>query len=158
MNCKQFLSDLSAYVDGELAAECRLPLAKHLEGCASCRAELVELERAKATLSTAPERMPEALRTNIEEMIDRETAAPEPWLAALRPWLPQTVRLAFAGAAAAAAIAIVIGIGHFKPEEPSVPIKHLLAEHVRSTRKSADIHRGILAAAPYNLARNYTEQ
>lgn len=54
---------LSAWLDGELAAEARLQVARHLESCAACRQELARLEAldtALAALSTpAPQGLPE---------------------------------------------------------------------------------------------------
>jgi len=62
-------------------------------------------------------------------------------------WAP---KLAVAGAAAAA---VFFALTALRPEPPTVPLSRLLAEHVRSSRKSADIRRGILAAAPYETVR-----
>lgn len=45
MQCQQACELLSAYHDGELPAEQRVALEVHLESCAGCAAELVELRR-----------------------------------------------------------------------------------------------------------------
>jgi hypothetical protein len=48
------VEDLSALLDGDLAAEPRAAVESHLQGCATCRAELAELEVVRQVLRTLP--------------------------------------------------------------------------------------------------------
>ncbi|MFH1724321.1 MAG: zf-HC2 domain-containing protein [Elusimicrobiota bacterium] len=159
MSCEKYAEAVSSYVDGELEPGERLDLATHLARCSGCMADLVETERAKALVSAeTPRKMPEALRSRIGSMIDEESAAVEPLWRRLWSPIPRHPRWALAGAAAAAA-ALAIGLGSLRTEKPTtVPLDRLLAEHVRSSRKSVDIHRGILAAAPYDVMRQYRDE
>jgi len=151
MSCSQRLERISAYADGALSGKERLETAEHLHSCASCRAELLSFERTKAAVSEGGvAAMPETLRDRLSEMIESDApasrSAPKLSFASLL-----SPRLALAGAGAAV-LAFFLLAGP-KVEEPKIPLKRLLAEHVRSSRKSADIKRGILAAAPYETIR-----
>jgi anti-sigma factor RsiW len=48
------VEDLSALLDGDLAPERRDAVESHLQGCASCRAELAELDVVRRVLRTLP--------------------------------------------------------------------------------------------------------
>jgi len=144
-------------MDAALASTDRVPLIEHLQGCAACRAEHVKLERAKAALAAASFcRMPEALRSRIAGMIGEEEAVGEQasWRERLLPVQP---RWALAGSMAA--VLLVVAAAQWLPaeKETTVPLKALLAEHVRSTRKSADIQRAVLVSAPYDFVTHNQE-
>lgn len=47
----EFAARLSDYVDGSLGADDRRAIDQHLEGCAQCRQELVELRETMSALS-----------------------------------------------------------------------------------------------------------
>ncbi len=53
MNCKEVKRKLSAYADGELAADTEKQVRAHLDSCANCRAELDFLERLARISSDA---------------------------------------------------------------------------------------------------------
>ncbi|MFH2205166.1 MAG: zf-HC2 domain-containing protein [Elusimicrobiota bacterium] len=153
MDCGKALESISAYVDAALAPVERVPLVEHLRDCAACRAEHLGLERAKAVLAEKSIRpLPEVLRARIAGMIDEAGAAepvmPRSWSSFLLPAAP---RWALAGAMAAVMLAFAATQWLPREEEPKVLLRTLLAEHVRSSRKSADIQRAILVAAPYDF-------
>jgi anti-sigma factor RsiW len=52
-DCEAIRVELPAYAGGKLAVSSLAPVHAHLESCANCRAELVELERLEALLSEA---------------------------------------------------------------------------------------------------------
>jgi anti-sigma factor RsiW len=58
--CRELLAELSAYLDGEAAAEVCAAVEGHLEGCADCRA-LVDTMRKSVQLARA---LPEPVLTS----------------------------------------------------------------------------------------------
>ncbi len=58
MSCDEFEPMLSAYVDGELAAEDRDRIEEHLAGCEACRQSLAELKAVQEDLAMIKFREP----------------------------------------------------------------------------------------------------
>ncbi len=51
MSCDEFKPMLTGYVDGELSAEQRAALERHLAGCKACKRDLASLSRLKEELA-----------------------------------------------------------------------------------------------------------
>jgi anti-sigma factor RsiW len=66
--CEQVQARLSAWLDGELAAEERQQVAAHLEVCLGCQGELAVLSRLDAALGTLEAPLPALLP---ERVLDR---------------------------------------------------------------------------------------
>jgi hypothetical protein len=90
----QFTGLLSDYLDDEdLSSSERARIAMHLEGCAECRATLVELERVAARARTLEDRPPDAdLWPGIETRIQ---AAATPAALPFRPLSQPARRISF---------------------------------------------------------------
>ncbi len=58
MSCDEFEPMLSAYVDGELAADDRRRIEEHLAGCEACRQSLAELNAVQEDLAMIKFREP----------------------------------------------------------------------------------------------------
>jgi anti-sigma factor RsiW len=73
MLCRNCHTRLSAYLDGELSGRELWDMKRHLDGCASCRAHLAELEALDAPLASpgTPE-MPGDLEYRIMARASRE--------------------------------------------------------------------------------------
>ncbi len=125
---------LSAWVDGELNAEEKTRVQRHLESCAACRAEVTELRAAKRLLASAPRRaMPPELVAAIEARLERRPG-PLAWLksfaGAPRYWAPT---------AALASAAVLLSLWfHVLDRDPDqyVPLEPLLAAHARYQAES----------------------
>ena len=146
---------LHAYLDGELPSAERATLEAHLEGCATCRANLTEerglRERASAVLGSA-----------------RPAERPAPPLEQLRrepnrsPW---RVRRSFAWAAS---IALALGLGYSlrtpgasaplqTPAEPLALAQHR-AESTREEKSQSQIQSHVQAPAPAQRRPNDRRQ
>jgi len=70
LTCDRWREDLSAWLDGELAAELQGPLEAHLKACAGCRRELAQLQALDAALgglsAPVPPRIPEKVLARIQ--------------------------------------------------------------------------------------------
>src|SRR5437016_5819636 len=136
MNCRQFDSQVDAFLDGELAAAESGALERHAAGCRACAAQLATLRSALHAL-----RMPEFRAAPPGMLADfhrRLTAPPTRRPALVWPWAAGT---AFA-AACAAAIALTVG-----PPRPraGAPGEFQLAKGATASR---DAGRGSPAAGP----------
>jgi anti-sigma factor RsiW len=123
-----FVDQLSAYMDGDLAAAEVTALERHLEGCESCRAALVELrlvvERARAlpVIPSPTDQWP-ALRARLAETPQDgadelapliETAPARPRVIAIDQhphWWQRPLTVSWAQAAAAAVLLVVLAGG-----------------------------------------------
>lgn len=56
MNCSEFESHLSEYVDGEIASQARKDFVKHKTGCPGCKDLLTDFKKALNAIHTLPER------------------------------------------------------------------------------------------------------
>jgi anti-sigma factor RsiW len=71
MKCDRARPLLESYLDGELDRAAVDEIEAHLSGCASCRAELAELERLREALRAVPRpRAPAQLRRRLEQAAD----------------------------------------------------------------------------------------
>ncbi len=104
------VSDLTALMDGALAAGRRAEVEAHLQGCPACRAERDRLARALRLLSALPP-APEPAADFGRRFWARLEAEPAPgafsWIQAGRSW---RWIAPLAGAAAMAAVLVVGGI------------------------------------------------
>ncbi len=138
MNHESARSQLEAYLDGELDRATVDDLESHLGTCASCRAELAELERLRGALRTLPRhRAPAELRTRL-------AAATE--LPALEA--PRRVPTAALGwkMAAAVLLGVALGAGYMGWRGANVGLdtsrllaRDLLASHLRALAASSPI-------------------
>lgn len=136
-------ADISAFLDGALAAPERARVDAHLAACAPCRAELDALRHLKLTLSAAPRKtMPADLALALER---RFVSAAPWWKAAARPalWIP-------AGAVAAAALAVGLWVNKAKTAD-ELPFEPLLAAHERYSAEALVTQDNLVAA-------NYSDQ
>ena len=101
--------DLAAYLLGALTPSERARFEQHLEACATCRAELLELRRPARLLARAgaPHALPDGLEARTFAAIEREASARVPVLvpAPRRRRLPRVAALAAVAAAVAVAFA-----------------------------------------------------
>jgi hypothetical protein len=116
MTCDQVRRELTAYLDGELAADRGSAVRGHLRGCAACRA----IASDEATLrdglrSLPPVDPPPSLWGGVlrqlaaAEVADAERPA---WRRAVARWMPYASRTGLAGAALAAAAGLLIWRAH----------------------------------------------
>jgi len=109
------LEDLTAFLDGALAAGRAAEVRDHLARCAGCRREEARLRRAIATLTglpPAPE-LPPRLALRLEARLRQERERRPRllrWLAGPGASIPRP-RLALAGAAALVVAAAAVGAG-----------------------------------------------
>lgn len=94
MQCKEYLSLLSAHLDGALDAHEEARLQAHLAQCAHCRALLEEWQTQQTALEDVPP-MPERLHADVMRQVRASERKKRP----ARRWIPLA-----AGAAAAAAM------------------------------------------------------
>jgi anti-sigma factor RsiW len=94
MDCRSAHDLLALYFDGELDRAASRELEAHLDGCADCRAALIELDNLRRTLRDDLPRYaaPQALRERIQaETPQRQTVRTFPmrqrWLALAASWL-----------------------------------------------------------------------
>ena len=76
LTCKEFLSDLSEYLDGVLEIEIRAKLEKHVTECPNC---WVIFDTTKKTLQVYkgmdPQPIPEDIKNRLMEALQRKRAA-----------------------------------------------------------------------------------
>ena len=114
-------SSLWGYAAGELTAEAREQLEKHLSGCESCRSEL---EAVKATREVLTLAVPVAPQVNWRKADDLVHGAVEKKLARLeRGWFSWSLSFAVGAGAVALVLAIVTISNHStKPLDPALAI------------------------------------
>jgi anti-sigma factor RsiW len=100
-------NELTAYVDGELAAAERARVEAHLAGCDSCRATQALLLRTVAVLRDVPALEPSAeVRRQVLRRIDEQ--APSLGARLLAGWRATWLLPTLAGTAAAAILAVAL--------------------------------------------------
>lgn len=133
--------EISAFLDGALAAEERARADAHLAACAACRRELDALRHLKRVLSSAPRKtMPADLALSLES---RFVAGTPWWKVLAKPalWVP-------AGAVAAAALTVGLWVSKARAAD-ELPLEPLLAAHERYSAEAL-VPEGNLVAANYS--------
>jgi anti-sigma-K factor RskA/putative zinc finger protein len=134
--------DLAPYLLGALTPEEHASFERHLESCAACRAELLELRGPARLLARAAPayELPRALEGRTFAAIEREAApAPRPLL--LRPPRRRRPRLAAAAAVAAAAVlAFAAGTQLDRPAGP-VELRTALVAPGRDGSASVEVRK-----------------
>ncbi len=101
----EFNERLTAYLDNELSPNDRSALESHLSHCEACRAELVLLRSAIASMASAASIEPSAdLRRRVLTLIDRPPAGVAAWI---RPLWRLKVLVPAGAFATAAALAVI---------------------------------------------------
>jgi anti-sigma factor RsiW len=100
--------ELTAYLDGELAAVDAARVRSHLISCSDCRATEALLRRTMTELTALPAFEPSlALRRRVLAQVE---ALPRPWPERMRAWLrPGVLAPAGVALATAAVVAVVAG-------------------------------------------------
>ena len=131
MNCAKALR-VQAYFDGQLDPGEAASVVQHLQGCASCQELLADLERARATLRSAPRvRAPASLRARIDSALDAEAVTAMP-RTRLRSWRsPAFWSGAFAGLGASAAAVLLVWFV-LLPAASAPLVDELLTAHLHS--------------------------
>ncbi len=116
MHCNEVEQQLGPYVDGELSPVDREALQCHLESCASCQAELAELNELVSRIANPGSvAVPEQLWESIEQELHHADARPH---RRKRP-----VRLRATGWAIAAGLVLAVGLGLFGLSTLDTPAK-----------------------------------
>ncbi|MGC8784773.1 MAG: zf-HC2 domain-containing protein [Armatimonadota bacterium] len=106
MRCEQFRELISAYIERSIASPLAAKMDEHAAGCASCRAELEDVQRLWQMMAEAKRVEPPA---SLHSRIMQEVYASVPTTPALRWWdLAWRPRFVFAAAAVLAVLAIVM--------------------------------------------------
>ena len=72
-DCKKMLSELSDYIDGELADELCQQLEEHLADCENCRIMLDSLTKTVRIYCEGKEQpLPDAVRSSLRETLERK--------------------------------------------------------------------------------------
>ncbi len=144
------LEPISQFVDGELTGQDRLGAAERIYKFSETRESWIAFERGKAALEAAPHPMPAKLRDRIAAQHD--SPASNSFLDLL-----QTPRMGWAFAAASLLFAFASHTIPLERTSKSVSLARLLQEHTDATRKSSDIGRAIINAAPYQAAEPFSK-
>jgi len=76
--CEQIQTELSAYLDGEIAAAERGSVEAHVKDCAVCREALKDLEMVRRALADLPKlKAPAALASRVRHGLSHTTSAPQ---------------------------------------------------------------------------------
>jgi hypothetical protein len=86
MRCDQITPYLPGYAGGDLRPDTARIVAKHVEGCQTCTADLGRLERVQTALATIAEREIEAPAYLVDAIL--EQTAEHPRRRVLAPMLP----------------------------------------------------------------------
>lgn len=112
MTCDQLRTQLTAYLDGELADERGSAVRGHLRGCEACRQVATDEAALRDGLRALPPLDPPAslwagvqARLAAEEVADAERPA---WRRALARWMPKAPQLALGSALVAAAVVLLV--------------------------------------------------
>ena len=115
-NCRNIRGDLSAYIDDELASARRAQIASHLETCAGCQQELLELKKVTAGVAALPrlQPAPRFLRDVRRKIAEGEDPEATTWLDhVFQPfWLKVPLEIA--------ALVLIVGLV-IRGEHPATP-------------------------------------
>ncbi|NLI78002.1 MAG: zf-HC2 domain-containing protein [Candidatus Riflebacteria bacterium] len=119
MDCQDWRSHLPALAAGDLSARRKQAMARHLAGCAGCRAELAKHPRAAARLKVATSGADPSSRNSDAngEGDDGEEGTPG-WFDRLVAWLAETdlaTRAVIVGGVAAAVIGVSLPLARLGP-------------------------------------------
>jgi hypothetical protein len=125
--CQQIAPQLDSYHDGELGAEEKAGVEKHLATCTHCVGKLAEIDRVVHSLKTIPRQpMPQGLSAKLDSMIDAASAGTGGGASAGGGnVLPLRSRFFLPLTAAAAVVALVIGIKFFAPGTQAPETAHV---------------------------------
>jgi anti-sigma factor RsiW len=132
-------TDISAFLDGALAAPVRARVDAHLASCSACRHEFESLRHMKLVLSSAPRKnMPAELALALQT---RLVAGSPRWKTILKPafWVP-------VGAVAAAALTVGMWMNQASASD-EIPLEPLLAAHARYSAESLVPEDHLVASA-----------
>jgi anti-sigma factor RsiW len=153
---------LSAYLDGELAADDRLAVERHVDGCPSCRADLARLGKVKewaATYDGAPP-SPAVWHGVRQEIRRRRGRSVAPFTGGRRLRIGSRLPLALAASLAF----VVVGVGGWLIGRASAPAGGIGAEAaatrpaVTMTIAARQTDAALLAAEKYGAAIARLEQ
>lgn len=137
--------EISAFLDGALAAADRARVDAHLAACAACGREFESLRHMKLVLSSAPRKnMPADLALALERRLVTGTPA---WKSFFKPafWVP-------AGAVAAAALTVGLWMNRARAAD-EIPLEPLLAAHARYSAEAL-VPEDNLVASNYSDSMN----
>lgn len=135
--------EITAFLDGALAAADRARVEVHLSACPECRAELESLRHLKLALSSAPRK---TMPADLALALERRLVSGEPWWKPfVRPilWVP-------AGVLASAALAVGFWMRSAGSGE-DLPLEPLLAAHARYSAEA-------LVPEEHLVASTYSDQ
>jgi anti-sigma factor RsiW len=80
-HCKEYLSQFSDYIDGELSPELCASLEAHLRDCENCRVVVNTLRKTIDLYHTFPQEdsLPENVRSRLFARLDLDDSASEEW-------------------------------------------------------------------------------
>ena len=136
-------TDISAFLDGALAAHERERAEAHLVSCAGCRRELDAFRHMKLVLSAAPRKtLPAELALSIERRLVKDASL---WKTLAKPafWIP-------VGAVAGAMLTAGLWMRQARAAD-ELPLEPLLAAHARYSAEA-------LVTEDNLVASNYSDQ
>lgn len=174
MSCDKVRTQLTAYLDGDLADERGSAVRGHLRGCEGCRKIATDEAALRDGLRSLPPVDPPAslwagvqARLAAEEVADSEKPA---WRRAVARWMPKAPQLALGSAVLAAAVVLLVVRAQRddKPETPqpvvSTPTKIapvvIASAHTpdlappRATDDDRDVS-DVLASAPARVTEDH---
>jgi len=94
MDCREFLEEASAYIDGQLEANRRLPFAEHLLTCSYCRERVDQLQKVSGYLKSlskpeAQEQMPMQILAAVDQQADTPWTPKEMFTLNIPPFRPR---------------------------------------------------------------------
>ena len=138
LNCNEIEIELSAYRDGALPPPDRANVETHLADCASCKATLAAIEKARASLMALPKlKSPASLRAKVRDQIN---TAPKIVSAPFRPVarVDQIRNIPWVwacGMAAALAVSLMGYVTFFRPQVNTTTPTDELALKLEPTAK-----------------------
>jgi len=147
MSCDEVESRLGELLDGELSAELRPTIERHLDECPACRGEYESLQSMAAALAQPPDaELPAGLWETIEARLDEAAAVSVPAIKRSTRRM-RIYQLARRPLAAAALVVLAIGLGWFVWSAPwaSSAMAAQIDFRPLLERADGDIEAGILA-------------
>ena len=128
MSCGETKNLLNAYIDGELDSAGSLSIESHMQGCASCQADVERLRAVGSAIETAGLRFqaPPRLKRNVKAAIRRESPT------ASRSFFAWRWASAFATAVVVIVLAWTAVTRWTRSSEETQLINDIVSSHVRS--------------------------